>query len=331
MSSRLLSYSFAIILLLGLNSCLRNDERAKQKSVGNTSEILVVVQNEDQWEFRIGDVIREYLEQQQYGLNQAETTFKLSRITAASFSDMFQKHRNLIIVNIDEKATTATIESINDYWAEPQQIFRITALSVESFVEVFEQNSATIIRKFNQSERNRIESVFKTATGNEVINQIKNDAGLSLIVPADYSVSKSEPGFMWVRKEAAEYSQGFFIISEEYQDTAQFSTASILARTNRYLQQYVPGSVDSSYMIIDEESLEPLATLANDFIVDYTVEIRGLWRVENDFMGGPLVSYTFVNPNTNKIITMHGYVYKPNKEKRDLLKQVEAILYSVSL
>jgi len=330
MPSKLFSFSFAVILLLGLNSCVNNDEKSKQRSVGNTSEILVVVQNEEQWDFRIGEVIKEYLEQQQYGLNQAETTFKLSHVTTSSFSEMLQKHRNLIIVNIDEKAPKATIESINDYWAEPQQIFRITAPNAEAFVEVFEKNSGTIIRKFNQSERNRIVSVFKTATGNKAIEQIKQDAGLTFVVPADYSVAKSEPGFIWVRKEAAEYSQGFFIISEEYQDTAQFSTASILARTNRYLQQYVPGSVDSSYMVIDEVSLEPMATLAYDFLVEYAIEIRGIWRVEHDFMGGPFVSYTFVNPNNNKIVTLHGYVYKPNKEKRDLLKQVEAIMYSVS-
>lgn len=329
MPSKLLSFSFAI-LLLGLNSCVNNDERAKPKSVGNTSEILVVVQNEEQWDFSIGEVIRKYLEQQQYGLNQAETTFKLSHITVSSFSEMLQKHRNLIIVNIDEKAPKATIESINDYWAEPQQIFRITAPSIESFVDVFEENAATIIRKFNQSERNRIVSVFKTATGNKAIEQIRHDAGLTFVIPADYSIAKSEPGFIWVRKEAAEYSQGFFIISEDYKDTAQFSTASILSRTNRFLQQYVPGSVDSSYMIIDEVSLEPMASFAYDFLVEYAIEIRGIWRVEHDFMGGPFVSYTFVNPNNNKIVTLHGYVYKPNKEKRDLLKQVEAILYSVS-
>jgi hypothetical protein len=73
-----------------------------------------------------------------------------------------------------------------------------------------------------------------------------------------------------------------------------------------------------------------MATLATDFLVEYAVEIRGIWKVHNDFMGGPFVSYTFVNPNNNKIITLYGYVYKPNTEKRDLLRQVETILYSVS-
>ena len=330
MSSKLLSFGVAIILIFGLNSCMRNDEKTIPKSVGNTSEILVVVQNEEQWEYRIGDVIREYLEQPQYGLNQAETTFKLSHINAGSFSDMFQKHRNLIIINIDDKAPKASIESIVDFWAKPQQIFRITAPSTDAFVELFAQNSGTIIRKFNQSERTRILSYFKTASGNKVMDKIRQNTGLNFVVPSDYYLAKSEPNFMWIRKEASEYSQGFFIISEEYRDTAQFSTASILARINRYMKQYVPGSVDSSYMIIDQVSLEPRTTLAQDFLVEYAVEIRGIWKVEHDFMGGPFVSYTFVNPNDNKIITLYGYVYKPNQKKRDLLKQVEAILYSVS-
>ncbi|HEY9115471.1 MAG TPA: hypothetical protein VIN10_12295, partial [Bacteroidales bacterium] len=73
MSSKLLSFSFAIIILLGLSSCVNDDKQTRQKSVGNTSEIMVVLQNDEQWEFRIGDVIREYLGQPQYGLNQAET------------------------------------------------------------------------------------------------------------------------------------------------------------------------------------------------------------------------------------------------------------------
>ncbi len=57
--------------------------------------------------------------------------------------------------------------------------------------------------------------------------------------------------------------------------------------------------------------------------------MRGVWNVEHDFMGGPFVSYTFVDPGNNQIVTIYGYVYHPNKKKRNLLRQVEAILYSV--
>jgi hypothetical protein len=53
--------------------------------------------------------------------------------------------------------------------------------------------------------------------------------------------------------------------------------------------------------------------------------------VENDFMGGPFVSYTFVDEKRNRVVTLDGYVYAPNAPKRDLMIQLESIMYSMKL
>jgi hypothetical protein len=76
------------------------------------------------------------------------------------------------------------------------------------------------------------------------------------------------------------------------------------------------------------KNMPPQTKIVTDFFTDYAVEMRGLWRVEHDFMGGPFVSYTFVDWRKNQIVTVFGYVYQPNKAKRNLLRQVEAIIYS---
>jgi hypothetical protein len=57
-------------------------------------------------------------------------------------------------------------------------------------------------------------------------------------------------------------------------------------------------------------------------------EIRGLWEVRKDFMGGPFVSYTFVDERTNMVITLDGYVYAPNEPKLSMLRQVQSVLLS---
>ena len=134
--------------------------------------------------------------------------------------------------------------------------------------------------------------------------------------------------FMWIRKEVEKFSQGIVIISHPYQDTAQFSQASIISRINLAMQQYIPGSVDGSYMTTDDEFVIPQSEVIGDFITDYTIETVGLWKVEKDFMGGPFISYTFIDERNNSIVTILGYVYQPNKTKRDLLRQLEAIIYS---
>lgn len=321
--------AFGLFALALITSCDQRKERStKVRSIGNTSEILVVVENEHQWENSIGNVIRENLGRDQYGLNQAEPVFNLAHINKTSLSDLLRKHRNILVVEIDKNIKEAKIESSVDLWAKPQQVFKITAPSSAEFVTVFENNAQMFEVKYSQTERDRILSVFRTSSNKDVTKKLKNEFGLNLTIPREFYAAKTEPGFMWIRKEVERFSQGLVIISQPYQDTAQFSQESIVSRVNQAMMQYIPGSVDGSYMTTDDEYIVPKSEVVGDFINTYTIETCGLWKVENDFMGGPFVSYTFIDERNNSIVTILGYVYQPNKTKRDLLRQLEAIIYS---
>ncbi len=58
-------------------------------------------------------------------------------------------------------------------------------------------------------------------------------------------------------------------------------------------------------------------------------EMRGLWNVTGDFMGGPFVSYSTIDVRTNRVLTLDCYVYSPKLGKRNFLRSVEHILYNV--
>lgn len=298
------------------------------RSIGNTSEVLVVVENEQQWENSIGKVIKKNLGREQTGLSQPEPLFDLAHLTKNSFSDLLKKHRNILIVEIDRSELEPKMEMVENLWAEPQVIIRITAPNKDLFIETFEKNIETFIEKYDQTERERILSVFAPTSNNKVTAEIARKLGLKMTIPDGFFMAKSETDFIWVRKEVSEFSQGIIIFREPYLDTAQFSKASINARTMRMLKQHVPGSVHESYMSLDEEYLVPKPKAINGFATEYAIELRGLWDVENDFMGGPYVSYTFADKDREYIMTVFGYVYHPNNEKRNLLRQVESILYS---
>ncbi|MFW5773594.1 MAG: DUF4837 family protein, partial [Tangfeifania sp.] len=64
---------------------------------------------------------------------------------------------------------------------------------------------------------------------------------------------------------------------------------------------------------------------------NYAFEMRGLWRLKNDFMGGPYVSLAVLDVENQRVIVGYGYVYAPNTDKRNYLRQVEAMLYSMEL
>ena len=63
-------------IFLSLQSCEpkvgKND---KVRSIGNTSEVLVIMQNNQQKDGKMGLVIEEHLGKEQYGLLQAEPLF----------------------------------------------------------------------------------------------------------------------------------------------------------------------------------------------------------------------------------------------------------------
>ena len=64
---------------------------------------------------------------------------------------------------------------------------------------------------------------------------------------------------------------------------------------------------------------------------DYALEARGLWRIKGDFMGGPFVSHVRLDKANQRIIVSEIFIYSPDKMKRNLVRQMEASLYTLKL
>ena len=93
--------------------------------------------------------------------------------------------------------------------------------------------------------------------------------------------------------------------------------------------QYIPGPSEGSFMGTETEFVPPLVTTVTDHPAGYAKEMRGMWKVENDYMGGPFVSYTFADSRTGNLVTVEGFYYEPNQKKRTPLLQLESIAYSL--
>ncbi len=301
------------------------------RSVGITSEILVVVQNKDQWKGRIGDSIKAYFGQNQYGLPQDEPIFRLANVEVENFSDMFKKHRNLFLVEINPKLEKAVVESKTNVWADPQQVTRIMAPNTDSWLQCFAGCREECKLAYDRAERARMFSVFRPLNNGKLANEVFQTTGIKLLIPEGYYIAKNAGNFIWLRREFEKNSQGIFLYTRPYHDTAQFSRNQLVAVRDSVLQLYVPGPSQGSFMSTDKVFITPQTARLNTFVTDFAVETRGAWNVVGDFMGGPFVSYTFVDPHHPRMITVEGYVFAPNQDKRDLLRQLEALLYSVEI
>jgi hypothetical protein len=123
---------------------------------------------------------------------------------------------------------------------------------------------------------------------------------------------------------------GILIYEEPYTDTSAFAADYILAARDSLSSIHIPGPSEGSYMILAKEVIEPVFTRIDDFPTGFAVETRGLWMVKNDFMGGPYISFTFVDPKLERVITLDGYVYNPSDLKRNFIRQLESIFHTIS-
>jgi hypothetical protein len=189
------------------------------------------------------------------------------------------------------------------------------------------------MKYFTENERIRTNWLNAMAANIDLVGQVESAFGFSLDIPAGFSLVKKDVNFMWLRhaihKEKQDIELGILIYTQDYTDTALFDPRYIILRRNLVTQMHIPGPSEDSYMTVSAEYIPPVFSWLEDFPAGYTVETRGLWKVENDFMGGPFLNYTFLDEAGNRVVTLDGYVYNPNGEKKDYLRQLEALFYSV--
>ena len=91
----------------------------------------------------------------------------------------------------------------------------------------------------------------------------------------------------------------------------------------------VPGPTSGSFMTTEMRYFPTYEEV--DFKGAFASELRGLWRMENDYMGGPFFSLTVPDLARKRLVTVEGYAYAPFFDKRDYIREVEAMVKSLVL
>lgn len=306
-------------------SCNDSSELVKQNVGGKAGEIIIVA-NKAEWESEPGSELRSILAAPYPYLPQSEPSYTLINIPHKSFTSLFEYHRNILILKVDPELK-AEYKAVEDVWAAPQTVIMITAPTKEEATKVIADNAEQLFNTINQAERNRIMRNSKRYEDVALRNFVADKFGGSPYFPKGYSLKKQTDNFVWISYETTYINLGIFVYRIPYKDETSVQLESLMAATNDIMQENVPGMVDNSYMTISSEILPGLGVMK--YKNRNFVEMRGLWEVKNDFMGGPFVIHAFYDKNNpGEIIVVEGFVYAPRYDKRDYIRQVESILYS---
>jgi hypothetical protein len=325
---RLLTYLLLAIAAISLISC--SEAKRKQALLPNISgkagEVIVVI-DKGQWEGAVGTTLRDSLACDCPFLPQKEPLYTLVDLAPSGFTQMFQLHRNIIIVNIKSDVTEPGILYRNDVWARPQCVIRINAADSETAVQIIKENSQKIVAYLEQAERDRVIANAKRYEELSISPVITEMVGGAPHFPSGYKIKKKTDNFIWVEYNPQYVTQGVFVFKYPVAEGEQMMDLdNILRNTNEIMKNNVPGMFDNTYMMISDfarPSIEYKKYKGLEF-----AEIRGFWEVYNDFMGGPFVSHVLYSQDGKEVIVLQGFVYAPKYDKRHYLRQVESILYS---
>jgi len=324
--------ALTLIAALLLNSC-GPGKPALRSSSGGVNELLIITKDTIQWAVQPGDTLRDFFGASQIGLPQREPIFNLYNIIDKDFSDISRRLHNIFIVQINPDSTKTMTEIVQDRWASPQCVIRIIAPDLQSFYREFEQNKDHFMQLYINLERKRTLMINKLDADVKVMNLVEKKFGIRLPFPEGFSVASETPDFMWLRysrtRADTQTEIGIMIYTDDNKDDMVLSPKQIIKRRNLTTIEHIHGSASQSYMVIAQEDFPPVFDTLTDFPGGYAVETRGLWKMQNDFMGGPFLSYTFINRTNNKIITLDGYIYHPNEDKMGFLRQLEAIFFGI--
>lgn len=307
-------------------------ETGKGKSMlppvsGSTNEVLVVMPKA-LWQGSVGDTIKHFFQQPQVALPQPEPIFDVINLPASSFDKNVKSHRNVLLVSITNKVDSASIEFYESTWARSQKIFKISAPDVEAFYRIFDANKEKIMGVFLKAERDRLIGVYKKSSDERIFNTFRDKYNMLLYCPGGYVINKDTANFVWISSETQVDSKGIIFFEEPYTEQGQLNYQVIIGRVDEMLKKYIPGPLKNTWMALDSQTPMSMATYHYKGVY-YAVMIKGLWTVVNDFMGGPFILNVVLDEKNNRIIYMMGYVYAPEGKKRNMMRQVESILYSM--
>lgn len=318
----------ATICLLVLFTACNNKKRGilTPTSSALPYELLVVmedsVRNSD-----AGKELNKILTSDVPGLPQSESAFKLMGTTPRHFDGMLKPIRNIVIVNIDKQQyTKANMSAAKDVYSYPQNIITLTAPNTVMLESFLKEQGFAMVRYFTNAEMNRQISILERNHSDMASQLVKKQFDADVWLPSDLKFSKEGDNFLWIGTNEGDVNKYFVMYTIPYTDKNSFTKDYFIHKRDSVMKVNIPGESEGMYMSTEKEFVEVMPINVRG---KYALEARGLWRMKNDFMGGPFVAHMRLDEANNRVVFTEIFVYAPEKMKRNLVRPMEASLYTV--
>lgn len=295
-------------------------------SGGKTGELIVLIET-DLWKSDLQDSLIKYLGYSLPGLPTEEAAFRLISIPKSAFGRMLKTHRNVLAVQI---GNDQGLKKSSEIFSDIQLFLKLEASSINGLRTQISSKGNQIAAMFMREEIIREQTRYKMIALEGFENKLKTEQGVKLSIPKDYyEAGTASENVYHLKKEMPKATLGILISVTPYVSENQFNLDGLVADRNQVAKPNLPGQRSGAYM--STETLAPIEIERISEFDTHAIRARGLWKMKNDFMGGPFIQYRVLSRDGSKIITLDGYVFGPGFRKRNLILELEAIFNSLEL
>ena len=324
---RLAFYLSLALVVLALASCKGEGKSLiTPASSGRPYEILVVA-DDDCW-MSPDSALFHVLDTDVPGLPQPERSFRISRVRTAYYDRTMRLFRNIIMVDINPQLyTQVKFKYSRDVYASPQMIMVIQAPNQEEFANYVSQNGNVIIDFFTRAEMNREIKTLEKKHNQTISAKVGSLFDCDIWMPVEMESYKEGKDFFWSSTNLNDMN--FVMYTFQFRDENTFTKAYFIHKRDSVMKVNILGEREGMYMETADSAFVEVRNIAVKG--DYAFEVRGLWEMKNDAMGGPFVSHMRVDRANARVVVVEGFVYNPGKLKRDQIRRLNAALYTLKL
>lgn len=308
--------------------------RGKKKSIirpastGNPYEVLVVASAEN-LQNKVYYNLMDVLEDDVPGLPQSESQFKVSKTTDKNYYRTLRFCRSIVMVNTDPGMyTQPKIKYARNVYSTPQIILTLQAPDAESLAPFIKENADVIADVLVKAELNNEIDRLKEKHSLVIQEQVQKQFGCDVWIPQELVKTKKGKDFFWASTDKGERDMNFVVYSFPYTDAAVFTPEGFFEKRDSVMQANIPGPREGQYM----QTARPYVKVTDSEMRGrYCQVARGLWEMKDYDMGGPFISVSRVDEANQKVIVAEGFVYAPGDAKRNLMRRMEAAIYTLQL
>lgn len=347
----------AVVFAVTVSSCSNGPGGNNlPKSTGLSGDIFLIMDS-TQWKGPLGRTLDSMFNQQMQVLPREEGIFHMTWIDPRKLNSVLKQRRNLIyVMTLDRSGpgsnelrsvfTPESLEKIksdpsiyvqttNNVFAKGQEVVFLFGQTERDLLAKVRANSRNLVEYFNKVERDRItEGSLARGTLNGVSEWMQQNMQSSITIPFGYKLVQNEQDFVWVRQINPATDKDIFIARVDYDSEDQFKQENLVAFRNEICKKYLFEDPDKpdTYLITETDiGFKQVVTRPIKFNGRYAVEMRGLWRTNNKSMGGPFMGIALIDEATRKFYYIEGFTYGPSKPQREIMRELETILYSFKI